>query len=131
MELCGSWEQIAATIAAFLGGGGLVAIARIVADYLKDCGKRQGDRDAATDHIIESLLADYKAELHALQARLDASHEDHQDCQRQNAELREKIGALAEKVARNDEEIKQLKLFSCSVAGCQLRKEIELRQNQG
>lgn len=32
--------------------------------------------------------------------------------------------------ARNDEEIRQLKLFSCSVAGCNLRREIEERNGK-
>lgn len=117
-------ETIAAAVGGLIGGGGLVAVAKVVTEYLLQRHKVDAGSASKADKFIADLLRDYKDELKTLRQRLSDVWDSHQDCQKQNADLRERIGALQMQVDRNEREVADLKAFSCSVAGCALRRQI-------
>lgn len=123
-------ETAAALVGAALGGGGLVAVAKVVTEYLLKRHRMDAGTASKADRFIADLLREYKDELTTLRGRLNAMWDAHQDCQKQNADLRERIGSLQQQVDRNQQEITDLKAFSCSVAGCSLRREITDKTNR-
>lgn len=81
-----SLEQLAGLATAILGAGGLGAVAVKFFEFrLKS--------DSANDRVASNMIK-------TLIARIERLETDHSDCQRQNATLREQVGALREAVAR-------------------------------
>lgn len=79
-------------LAAFIGAGGLAAIAATITKYLLDRRKMDGDHDSGL--------------LERMQQRIDELETKERECMERNAEMAKRIGYLEAKVESLDYQLK-------------------------